>query len=161
MVKHFAAHDFSCALCASNSVTSTVRAANSGTFLGYRDKDGNEMHCAHAFCPHEVTGKCRSGCIDRVSQTDRASTIEECAKVADAAARRYSAGAVQPGDHLRHMTARWIAKDIRALTGQILNAGVCQKCGAPTNGEEALVDGQIWCHSCADSTVSHTDGLKS
>lgn len=27
----------------------------------------------------------------------------------------------------------------------------CQKCGSPTRGEEAWVDGQIWCHPCADS----------
>jgi formylmethanofuran dehydrogenase subunit E len=27
----------------------------------------------------------------------------------------------------------------------------CQKCGAPTGGEEAFVDGQIWCHPCADA----------
>lgn len=26
----------------------------------------------------------------------------------------------------------------------------CQKCGSPTKGEEALVDGQCWCHPCAD-----------
>ncbi len=26
----------------------------------------------------------------------------------------------------------------------------CQKCGCPTKGEEAWVDGQIWCHPCAD-----------
>jgi hypothetical protein len=32
-----------------------------GTFLGRRDKDGNEMHCAHAKCPHE--SMCRNGCI--------------------------------------------------------------------------------------------------
>lgn len=27
----------------------------------------------------------------------------------------------------------------------------CQKCDCATKGEEALVDGQIWCHSCADN----------
>lgn len=27
----------------------------------------------------------------------------------------------------------------------------CQKCHSPTNGEEAYVNGQIWCHSCADN----------
>ena len=26
----------------------------------------------------------------------------------------------------------------------------CAKCGCLTNGEEALVNGKIWCHSCAD-----------
>lgn len=26
----------------------------------------------------------------------------------------------------------------------------CQKCGCETKGEEAWVDGQIWCHPCAD-----------
>lgn len=26
----------------------------------------------------------------------------------------------------------------------------CQNCGSATNGEEAWVDGQIWCHPCAD-----------
>lgn len=30
---------------------------------------------------------------------------------------------------------------------------VCQKCGTPTNGEEALVEGQIWCHPCADGAA--------
>jgi hypothetical protein len=27
----------------------------------------------------------------------------------------------------------------------------CQKCGIATKGEEALVNGQIWCHPCADA----------
>src|SRR6185312_17494545 len=27
----------------------------------------------------------------------------------------------------------------------------CQKCGTPTQGEEAWIDGQIWCHPCADA----------
>jgi len=27
----------------------------------------------------------------------------------------------------------------------------CQKCNALTGGEEAYVDGQIWCHPCADA----------
>jgi hypothetical protein len=27
----------------------------------------------------------------------------------------------------------------------------CAKCGSETNGEAALVDGQVWCHPCADS----------
>jgi hypothetical protein len=31
----------------------------------------------------------------------------------------------------------------------------CQKCGTPTNGKEALVDGQIWCHPCADAATSN------
>lgn len=30
----------------------------------------------------------------------------------------------------------------------------CQKCGETTKGEEALVDGQIWCHPCADHNGS-------
>jgi hypothetical protein len=30
----------------------------------------------------------------------------------------------------------------------------CQKCGETTKGEEALVDGQIWCHPCADTRSS-------
>lgn len=29
----------------------------------------------------------------------------------------------------------------------------CQKCGVPTHGEEAWVDGQIWCHPCADAST--------
>jgi hypothetical protein len=39
---------------------------HSGTFLGYRDKDGKEMHCVNAFCPHE--DKCRKGCANRVAR---------------------------------------------------------------------------------------------
>lgn len=31
----------------------------------------------------------------------------------------------------------------------------CQKCGAETGGEEAWVDGQIWCHPCADKATEH------
>ena len=27
----------------------------------------------------------------------------------------------------------------------------CQKCGAETRGEEAFVNGQVWCHPCADA----------
>ncbi len=30
---------------------------------------------------------------------------------------------------------------------------VCAKCGCETKGEEALVDGKIWCHPCADGVV--------
>jgi hypothetical protein len=26
----------------------------------------------------------------------------------------------------------------------------CEKCGCATNGEEAYIDGKIWCHPCAD-----------
>lgn len=26
----------------------------------------------------------------------------------------------------------------------------CQKCGRPTKSEEAWINGQIWCHPCAD-----------
>jgi hypothetical protein len=26
----------------------------------------------------------------------------------------------------------------------------CQKCGRPTHSEEVWMDGQIWCHPCAD-----------
>lgn len=33
---------------------------SSGTFLGYRDANGNEMHCRHITCPHEID--CRKGC---------------------------------------------------------------------------------------------------
>ncbi len=33
-------------------------------------------------------------------------------------------------------------------------ARMCQKCGALTKGEEALVDGQTWCHPCADNMVN-------
>ena len=33
----------------------------------------------------------------------------------------------------------------------------CQKCGTPTQGEKAWIDGQIWCHPCADAvSVSST-----
>lgn len=30
----------------------------------------------------------------------------------------------------------------------------CQKCGSLTGGEEALVDGQTWCHPCADQQTA-------
>jgi len=29
----------------------------------------------------------------------------------------------------------------------------CQKCWCATNGEEAIVDGQVWCHPCADADL--------
>lgn len=38
---------------------------------------------------------------------------------------------------------RWV----RDLVEKALS---CQKCSMPMNGEEAYVDGQYWCHSCAD-----------
>jgi hypothetical protein len=40
--------------------------------------------------------------------------------------------------------------------GRILPACArnCQKCGTPTNGEETLIRGQIWCHPCADTYSS-------
>lgn len=34
------------------------------------------------------------------------------------------------------------------------DADKCQKCGNFTHGEMALVDGQIWCHPCADEQQS-------
>lgn len=42
---------------------------HSGTYLGYRDEHGNEMHCAHAFCPHQK--KCRRGCACPVSRPEQ------------------------------------------------------------------------------------------
>ena len=36
---------------------------NTGTYLGYRNDAGEEMHCANAFCPHQ--DKCIKGCISR------------------------------------------------------------------------------------------------
>ncbi len=38
---------------------------HSGTYLGYRDEHGNEMHCSNAFCPHQ--DKCRKGCVAPVA----------------------------------------------------------------------------------------------
>jgi hypothetical protein len=32
----------------------------------------------------------------------------------------------------------------------VSSAHRCQKCGTSTKGEEVYVDGQIWCHPCAD-----------
>lgn len=29
----------------------------------------------------------------------------------------------------------------------------CAKCGRETKGEAALVDGEIWCHPCADQAA--------
>ena len=34
----------------------------------------------------------------------------------------------------------------------------CQKCGRETKGEEAWVDGQIWCHPCADEAPPIPNG---
>jgi len=39
--------------------------AHSGTYLGYKNVDGLEMHCANAFCPHPI--KCRKGCANRTA----------------------------------------------------------------------------------------------
>lgn len=39
-------------------------------------------------------------------------------------------------------------KLVRDLVEKALS---CQRCFAPMNGEEALVDGQYWCHPCADA----------
>ena len=30
----------------------------------------------------------------------------------------------------------------------------CQRCGCETKGEMAWVDGQIWCHPCADEATA-------
>jgi len=40
--------------------------AHSGTYLGYKNEQGHEMHCANAFCPHQ--DKCRRGCSNRVAR---------------------------------------------------------------------------------------------
>jgi hypothetical protein len=45
--------------------SSTPPTKNKGTFLGYRNSDGHEMHCAHAFCPNPI--KCKSGCANRIA----------------------------------------------------------------------------------------------
>lgn len=37
---------------------------SSGTFLGYRDKHGNEMHCARTTCGDPA---CSNGCIEPVA----------------------------------------------------------------------------------------------
>jgi hypothetical protein len=37
------------------------------TFLGYRDKCGRKMHCAHTKCPHD--DKCKRGCVDAIATT--------------------------------------------------------------------------------------------
>lgn len=42
---------------------------SSGTFLGYRDEHGNEMHCANAFCPSQ--DKCHKGCVSTISRPVR------------------------------------------------------------------------------------------
>ncbi len=42
---------------------------HSGTYLGYRDQHGNEMHCANAFCPHQ--DKCLKGCARPISRPTR------------------------------------------------------------------------------------------
>lgn len=44
---------------------SRPESSRSDTFLGCRNDEGDEMHCANAHCPHEE--KCRGGCIDRKS----------------------------------------------------------------------------------------------
>jgi hypothetical protein len=40
-----------------------------GTFLGYRDEHGNEMHCAHAKCISEVM--CRKGCKSPIAKVHK------------------------------------------------------------------------------------------
>lgn len=40
---------------------------NSGTFLGYRDEHGNEMHCARETCGDVA---CRRGCAQRVARVN-------------------------------------------------------------------------------------------
>jgi len=34
----------------------------------------------------------------------------------------------------------------------------CQRCGCETKGEMAWVDGQIWCHPCADEATAGSAG---
>jgi hypothetical protein len=36
------------------------------------------------------------------------------------------------------------------LSSESSTDSLCAKCGCETKGEAALVDGQIWCHPCAD-----------
>lgn len=42
---------------------------HTGTFLGYRDADGNEMHCAHARCISPEM--CKGGCKCPTARIDR------------------------------------------------------------------------------------------
>jgi len=48
-----------------SAITRPQTPAHSGTYLGYKNVDGLEMHCANAFCPHPI--KCRKGCTSRVA----------------------------------------------------------------------------------------------
>jgi len=77
------------------------------------------------------------------------------------ARRSLMVGLPSSGDNeIKYTSAREYASDavediadaIRALKSSPVSStnGVCQKCRTPTNGEEAWVDGQIWCHPCAD-----------
>lgn len=42
---------------------------STGSFLGYRDASGNEMHCRHMTCPHEID--CRKRCICPTAVTSK------------------------------------------------------------------------------------------
>ena len=48
--------------------------------------------------------------------------------------------------------------EVAALAAQsAAPVGACQKCGALTHSEEAYVNGEIWCHPCADALAKPGD----
>jgi len=63
---------------------------NSGTFLGYHDEHGNEMHCSNAFCPHQ--DKCLKRCIAPVSRAASQSNSSDTARDRIIAKMRSPAG---------------------------------------------------------------------
>jgi hypothetical protein len=73
-------------------------------------------------------------------------------------------GLAPDGSDLRDLEAALMrAAGAGANTGTTKSAPivrVCQKCGTPTNGEEALVEGKIWCHPCADAAQCSSEATR-
>ena len=62
--------------------------------------------------------------------------------------------AFRHGD-MKHLTQDHARVLYAAQTGDVRS---CAKCGEPTKSEEAWVDGQIWCHPCADAATGDMGG---
>lgn len=67
---------------------------------------------------------------------------------------------MQPGELHEAAFRRYCDQDHRSKSGKfrikfvgpaLIHDRRCQKCGQPTKSEEALVEGQSWCHPCADA----------
>jgi len=66
-------------------------------------------------------------------------------------------GAATPGFHLSEddlcMIVRALLRGVDTSTDHR-----CQRCGCETKDEMAWVDGQIWCHPCADEAAAQRIG---